>query len=261
MKMGSPTRRFRASPPPHALGAHVLAGLLVAAVIFAGTWPSGGRLTGAQESGSTAECNASHLYKARISWTATERYLAAPDASPDVVAALTNVITQVYRPDWSLDIVALDALSSPAFREMTGLDCTGVTAPPLTDSDVRPVLLDQVRQADETTVSAFVVLPGYVLETNPDLAQKPDGSSTPDTDTTQYDAVTFVVFVQRGGEWNIDYLSGGIVKFSDVVPNDKHKREIGANLTVRASILRDGGLPAIPTDMALIASPEASPAG
>ena len=84
---------------------------------------------------------------------------------------------------------------------------------------------------------------------------------TPDASTVIYDAVSLVVFVQRDGQWVIDYLSGPIVIFSDVVPNDEQLRKNGATFTVQAIDLRDKGMPAFPPDSTLIASPEASPAG
>lgn len=260
--------------------------LLVGTVAFAGMW-SGGRQTASAQSGAfTPGCSPSIFHKARISWTATERYLAAPDAPPDVITAVTEVIEKVYRPDRTMDYTALDALATPAYHEMTGLDCSGVPTPSMrpTPSAASPVAsssgaspvavpgparLEQVRQTDDGIVSAFLILPGTRAIPDPDVtpgneAPTPINSATGINTPPGYkltDGVNFVMFVQRDGQWMIDYLSSGMVNFSDVVPNDEQLRKIGATFSVDAFELRETGMPDLPSNVTLIASPEATPAG
>jgi len=185
-----------------------------------------------------------------------------------------------------MDYTALDALATPEYHEMTGLDCSGVPTPPKrpTQSAASPVAgsseaspvavpgparLEQVRQTDDGIVSAFLVTPGTRFVPKPGatpgsdapaLIDSPTGvvSSTPGEVT---DGVDFVVFVQQDGKWMVDYLSGGFVQFSDVVPNDEQLRKSGATFTLEAVELRDHGMPALPADVTLTASPEATPAG
>ena len=262
----------RAPSTPHTIVHVMLAGLL--AVLFLFEPATGSHSIAAAQSGAfTPECSPSIFHKARISWTTTEHYLAAPDAPAEVTAAVTNVIEQVYRPNGMLDYTALARLVTPAYREMTGLNCDGVSTPPAAtpSAEASPVVksgqmrLEDVRQADATTVSAFVVLPGQAFGPKPGSTPGSGASmnlaGTPDASTVVYDAVSLVVFVQRDGQWMIDYLSGATVIFSDVVPNDERLRKSGATFTVDATALRDHGMPAFPPDSTLVASPEASPAG
>lgn len=273
MKMRSSTRRFHALPSSRDRGTRVLTSLLVAFVAFAGMWSGGGLVASAQSGGFTPGCSPAIFHNARISWTTTEHLLAAPGAPADVVTAVTAVIEQVYRPNGAMDYAALDRLATPTYREMTGLDCAGVPTPPAAtpSAEASPAAtpgasyLDQVRQTDDGTVSAFVVLPGHAFGPKPGAtpgggaAMNLDG--TPAASTLVYDAVSLVVFVQRDGQWMIDYLSGPLVIFSDVVPNDEQLRKRGATFTVNAIDLSDKGMPAFPPGSTLIASPEASPAG
>ncbi|MGI8485622.1 MAG: hypothetical protein ACR2OU_15340 [Thermomicrobiales bacterium] len=260
--------------------------LLVGVVAFAGMWSGGRKGASAQPGGFTPGCSPSIFHKAHTTWTATERDLAAPDAPPDVVTAVTDVIEKVYRPDRTMDYTALDALATPAFHEMTGLDCSGVPTPPARptqpatspvagSSEASPVAipgpayLDQVRQTDDGIVSAFLVQPGMLFVPNPDATPGSGVSSEIDPETGVIisttgmvtDAVSFVVFVQRDGEWMIDYLSDMFMQFSDVEINDPQLRQNGLLVGVEASKLRDHGMQELPPDVTLIASPEATPAG
>ena len=284
--MLSSSHRNNVSSSPRDFVIHMLTVLLVAAMAFAGAWSGGGQAASAQSGGFTPGCSPSIFHRAHISWTATERYLAAPDVPADVVAAVTDVIEKVYRPDWVMDYSALDALATPGFQEMTGLDCSGVPTPPMRptpsaaspiagSSEASPVAvpgparLEQVRQTDDGIVSAFVVTPGTRSIPNPDAtpgneAPTPIDSATGIDTPSGYkltDGVAFVVFVQRDGQWMIDYLSGGFVQFSDVVSSDELLRKNGGTFAVDAAELRDKGMPAFPPDSTLVASPEATPEG
>lgn len=283
MNILSSTHRINGSSSPRNVGIRMMTVLLVAIMAFAGMWSAGRQAGSAQSGAFTPGCSPSIFHKAHIAWTATERYLAAPDAPPDVVTAVTDVIEKVYRPDRTMDYTSLDALATPEYHEMTGLDCSGVPTPPTRpapsaaspvagSSEASPVAvpgparLEQVRQTDDGIVSAFLVLPDSLFGPRPgatpasDLPVSYDGTPDPSM-TVVYDQVNLVVFVQRDGRWMIDYLSGGFVQFSDVVPNDEQLRKSGATFGVDAIELRDHGMPALPADVTLIASPEATPAG
>lgn len=284
--MRSSSHRNNVSSPPRAVVMRMTTVLLVAAMAFAGAGFGGGQEASAQSGGFTPGCSPSIFNKAHISWTTTERYLAAPDAPADVVAAVTDVIGKVYRPDRTMDYTALDALATPEYHEMTGLDCSGVPTPPMrpTPSEASPVAgssgvspvavpasaparLEQVRQTDDGIVSAFLVLPGTRSMPNPDATPGNEVSTPSDSATgvdtlpgyKLTDGVALVVFAERDGQWMIDYLSGGMVSFSDVVPNDEQLRKLGGTFAVDAAELRDKGMPAFPPDSTLVASPEATP--
>ena len=286
MKILSSTHYINGSSTPRNVGIRAMTVLLVIVMTFAGLWSGGAQPAIAQSGGFTPGCSPSFFHKAHITWTATERYLAAPAAPPDVVTAVTDAIEKVYRPDGTMDYAALDALATPAYREMTGLDCSGVTTPPMEatpstaspvagSSDASPVAvpapayLDQVRQTDDGIVSAFVVLPGHAFGPKPGATPgsgvtaqiDPETGAIISTTGMVTDAVSFVVFVQRDGAWMIDYLSAMFVQFSDVEINDEQLRKNGLLFGVEAAKLRDHGMPELPPDVTLIASPEASPAG
>ncbi len=284
--MRSSSHRNNVSSSPRDFVIRMTTVLLVAAIAVGGAWSGGGQAASAQSGGFTPGCSPSIFHRAHISWTATERYLAAPDAPPDVVASVTDVIEKVYLPDRTMDYTALDALATPEYHQMTGLDCFGVPTPPMrpTPSEASPVAgssgvspvavpaparLEQVRQTDDGIVSAFLVLPGTRSMPNPD-ATPGNEVSTPSDSATGVDTppgykltagVAFVVFAERDGQWMIDYLSGGMVSFSDVVPNDEQLRKLGGTFAVDAAELRDKGMPAFPPDSTLVASPEATPEG
>ncbi len=283
--MRSSSHRNNVSSSPRDFVIRMTTVLLVAAMACAGAWSGGGQVASAPSGGFTPGCSPSIFHKAHISWTATERYLAAPDAPQDVVAAVTDAIEKVYRPDRTMDYTALGALATPEYHEMTGLDCSGVPTPPMRptpsaaspiagSSEASPVAvagparLEQVRQTDDGIVSAFLVTPGTRSIPNPDATPGNEAPTQIDSATgvdtppgyKLTDGVAFVVFVQRDGQWMIDYLSGTSVQFSDVVPNDEQLRAIGAMFVVDAIELRDMGMPDLPPDVTLIASPEATPA-
>jgi hypothetical protein len=214
-------------------------------------------------------CNVGVFRNARIAWGDVERALAAPGASADVVDALTTEIQQVYRPDGTMSMQALEALLTPDLRKATGLDCSGIGTPaPSTGTPISPsrqVFLDQVRQVDAQTVSAFLVLPDRMFQpkpgATPGAAGVVDGTPLPGTEIVE--AVQFLIFKQRDGAWKIDYLSdGGMVVFSDVAPKGQAPSDgfIGS-WTYPAADLRATGMPALPEGSEVVASPVASPAG
>ena len=258
-------RRIPMTAPANIVGAHLGMALLAAAVVFAGALPGGGREARAQAGDHEAKCSVEIMWKAQISWSAATRALTAPAAPPDVAATLTDVIDEIYSPDWTMDIAALDAVATPEYRTMTGLDCGNRVSTPVAQApEAVRARLDQVRQVDETTVSAFVMLPDHPIDLEPNAGPASDASSradgTPDSPEIRFDAVSLVVFVLRDGRWMIDYLSGGAVQFSDVVPKDRSEREAGDTFMQNVRVLYRRGMPEIPSSMMLLATPEATPA-
>ncbi len=266
MKRFASTYRFSGFAAPRTFGTRAVTCLLTIAMVTACMWSGGGFVTSGAEAAAADSCFPSNNpFKVRISWTVVERDLAAPPASEPVVADVTAVITQVYRPDLTVDYTALDRLSTPEYKKMTGLDCEGVAAPPAPGTPApaadRP-RLDQVRQVDPTTVVAFLSVPGHAAGPAPGATPAKvgvNGEGTPYPGTVVTDAVYLVVFVQRDGHWTIDFLSGAQVNFSDVVSKDPQLRANGGTYSVEAIDLRDTGMPALPADCILLATPEATP--
>ena len=211
-------------------------------------------------------CSPVGFHNVRIAWGEVEKALAAPDASADVVEALTAEMRQVYRSDGSMDMHAFESLLTPELREAAGVDCSGVAPPPPVSgtpvSEDRQVYVDQVRQIDAQTVSAFIVLPGMMFQPAPGATPAAVGvaNGTPLPGTEVVDAVQFAIFVHQDGEWRIDYITFGLIIFSDVVPRDSTLRASGATWTVTASEVRAHGMPTLPADSELVATPVASAA-
>ncbi|MGC4108113.1 MAG: hypothetical protein QM753_17455 [Thermomicrobiales bacterium] len=207
------------------------------------------------------------FHNVRISWGEVERALAAPDASAEVADALTVEMRQVYRSDGSMDMHALEALLTPELRESAGVDCSGMDAPPpmagTPVSEDRQAYVDQVRQIDARTVSAFIVLPGMMFQPAPGATPAAVGvvDGTPLPGTEIVDAVQFAIFVQEDGEWKISYLSMGMVVFSDVAPKGQAPSDgfIGS-WGYPAADLRATGMPDVPEGSEVVASPVATPA-
>ncbi|MGC4189902.1 MAG: hypothetical protein QM589_01530 [Thermomicrobiales bacterium] len=213
-------------------------------------------------------CNIGVFHNARIAWGDVEHALAAPEASAEVVDTLSAEIQQVYRPDGTMSMQALESLLTPALREVTGMDCGDLPGTPSPAGPAIPddqqVYLDQVRQVDEKTVAAFLVLPDRMFQpapgATPGAVGIQDGTPLPDTEIV--DAVQFLVFKLEDGTWKIDYLSDGVmVVFSDVAPKGQAPSDnfIGS-WTYPAADLRDHGMPAVPEGSEVVASPVATPA-
>lgn len=212
-------------------------------------------------------CSPVGFHTVRIAWGEVERALAAPDAPAEVVEALTAEIRQVFRPDGWMSMHALEAMLTPELREATGIDCAGVAPPPPVSgtpvSDDRQAYVDQVRQIDAQTVSAFIVLPGRMFQPAPGATPAAVGmaNGTPLPGTEIVDAVQFAIFVQQDGAWKMRYYSGGtLVVFSDVAPKGQAPSDsfIGS-WTYPAADLRATGMPTLPEGSEVIATPVSSP--
>lgn len=217
-----------------------------------------------------ATCNIGGFRNARIAWGDVERALAAPDASADVVEALTAELRTVYRADGSMDMHALEALLTPKLHQESEMDCSQIGTAPAPGAPIaqnRLAYLDQVRQVDAQTVSAFMVLPGRMFQAAPGATPEVVGGEFGPTGATPYpgsvvvDAVQFAIFVNQDGVWKLDYLSfGSMVVFSDVAPIGQAPSDgfIGS-WGYSAADLREHGMPSVPEGSEVVASPVASP--